>query len=85
MANKSNSFELFRYQILPVDRFFQRDMFTDFSSIEDLLTNKNAIFKESLLSQNDFSNKKHYTVVKKQFDDGEFFLFKIAHNKIINR
>ena len=85
MANKSNSFELFRYQILPVDRFFQRDMFTDFSSIEDLLTNKNTIFKESLLSQNDFSNKRHYTVVKKQFDDGEFFLFKIAHNKIINR
>ena len=85
MNNKSNVFELFRYQLLPVDRFMQPDLFREISSVEQLLEKKNQIFQEALAAQDDFSSRKHVTEVKKRVEESDFFLYQIAHNKKINR
>ncbi len=44
----ASTFELYRYQILPINRFFQADLYDGFRSLEDLLTAKNAIFMDAL-------------------------------------
>lgn len=84
MVNKSHSFELFRYQILPVDRYFQGDLFNGIKTTEELIENKNSFFQEALLCQNDFSNKKYKTVVKLLLQDKDFFLYRVARNKTVH-
>ncbi|ROP11028.1 hypothetical protein EDB60_11980 [Vibrio crassostreae] len=64
MNSKTNTFELFRYQILPIDRYFQGDFFNGVHSVEELIAQKNHFFAEALLGQNDFSNNRHKTIVK---------------------
>lgn len=85
MSSKSITFELFRYQILPIDRYLQGDLFSDVNSIEELIENKNKFFDEVLKSQSDFSSKKHETIVKKVIENGSFYLYRIAHNRKIHR
>lgn len=85
MSSKTNTFELFRYQILPVDRYFQGDLFNGINSIEELIKNKNKFFAEALQGQSDFSNKRHKTVVKLLLQHDDFYLYRIAHNKTIHR
>lgn len=85
MSSKSISFELFRYQILPIDRFLQVDLFSNVNSIEELIENKNKIFDEVLSTQPDFSSKKNKTIVKKLIDNDGFYLYRIARNRKIHR
>lgn len=85
MSSKTNTFELFRYQILPVDRYFQGDFFNGVHNVEELIKQKNKFFAQALLGQSDFSNKRHKTVVKQLLNHGDFYLYRIAHNKTLHR
>lgn len=85
MSNKTNTFELFRYQILPVDRYFQGDFFSGIHDVEELIKHKNKFFAEALQGQGDFSNKRHKTAVKQLLHHDDFYLYRIAHNKTLHR
>ena len=82
---KPTTFQLFRYQLLPIDRFLQSDLFTGVSSIEELIERKNEFFSEAIQVTNSFSDNKHETITKKLIDIDDFFLFRIANNRSIHR
>ena len=48
MKKKYHRFEIYRYQLLPLDRFFQGELFGDVKSVDDLIAKKNEIFSEYL-------------------------------------
>lgn len=82
---KSAVFELYRYQILPIDRFLQGNLLTGVGSLDELISRKNEFFAEALLGASNFSGKRHDTLTKKLYSEDNFFLFRIAHNKSIHR
>lgn len=82
---KPTTFQLFRYQILPINRFIQGNLLTGVSTVEELIKRKNEFFSEAIAGTRNFSDNKHETITKKLVDDGEFFLLQIAHNKSIHR
>ena len=53
MTEKLARFHLYRYQLLPVNRFFQGDMYGA-TSIEELISRKNEFFQEALNSEGIF-------------------------------
>ena len=85
MSRKSASFELFRYQLLPIDRFLQGNLLTGVSSIDELISRKNEFFSEAIHGTKNFSDKRHETITKKLYEKDDFFLLRIAHNKSIHR
>ncbi|MFY0675715.1 MAG: hypothetical protein JXR18_00360 [Neptuniibacter sp.] len=85
MSTKLTSFELFRYQLLPIDRFLQGNLLTGVGSIDDLISRKNEFFSEAVLGTKNFSDNRHETITKKLYEQDGFFLLKIAHNKSIHR
>lgn len=85
MSKKSTSFELFRYQLLPIDRFLQGNLLTGVGSIEELISRKNEFFSEAINGTKNFSDKRHETITKKLYEEKEFFLLRIAHNRSIHR
>ena len=85
MSTKSTSFELFRYQLLPIDRFLQGNLLTGVSSIDELISRKNEFFSEAINGTKNFSDKRHETITKKLYEKDDFFLLRIAHNKSIHR
>ncbi|AMV72605.1 hypothetical protein DBW_2266 [Desulfuromonas sp. DDH964] len=85
MKNSESQFEMFRYQLLPIDRYLQGDLFEDISTVEDLLKKKNNLFSRVLSSKKDFSNKKTQTATKLLLNTEDFFLFRIAANRSLHR
>jgi hypothetical protein len=85
MSTKSTPFQLFRYQLLPIDRFLQGNLLTGVGSIDELISRKNDFFYEAIDGTNNFSDKRNNTITKKLYQDDNFFLLKIAHNKSIYR
>ncbi len=85
MSNKFTTFELFRYQLLPIDRFLQGNLLTGVGSIEELIERKNEFFFEALTETKKYSDSRHETITKKLFQDHEFVILKIAHNRSIHR
>jgi len=47
--DKKHIFKIYRYQLLPVDRFVQGNLFDNYQSIEDIINKKNIIFNEILV------------------------------------
>ena len=84
MNNKLMAFELFRYQLLPIDRYLQGNLLNGVSSIEELIDRKNEFFFASLSATEKFSDSRHETITKKLFQDKEFVLLKIVHNRSIH-
>jgi hypothetical protein len=78
-------FHLFRYQILPINRYFQLSYLSDIKTIEQLLSKKNELFSKALEQVKDFNDSRHETVVKKLYKTDDFFLYKIAINRSIRR
>ena len=78
-------FELYRYQLLPIDRYLQGNLLTGVASVDELIARKNEFFSEALSGANSFSDKKHETVTKRFHERDGFFLFKIATNRSIHR
>lgn len=85
MSTKSTSFELFRYQLLPIDRFLQGNLLTGVGSIDELISRKNEFFSEAISGAKSFSDKRHETITKKLYEKDDFFLLRIAHNRSIHR
>lgn len=79
------SFELYRYQLLPIDRFLQGDLLTGVVTIDELIARKNEFFSEALHGTSSFADKRHETITKKLFEQDDFFLLKIATNRSIHR
>lgn len=84
MAASQQIFQLFRYQLLPIDRFLQTSLLTDVRSIEELLQRKNEFFAEALSGRKDFSVGKYQSVSKELYNDGDFFLFKVGVNRSVH-
>lgn len=78
-------FELYRYQLLPIDRHLQGDLLSGVTSVAELLEMKNEIFSDGLQQVDDFSSGTTQTVTKRLFSEGEFFLYRIAANRSIHR
>jgi len=85
MSSKSTQFELFRYQLLPIDRFLQGNLLTGVGSIEELISRKNDFFYEAVSGTKNFSDSRNETITKKLYEDKDFFLLKVAHNRSIHR
>lgn len=80
---KNIRFDLFRYQILPIDRF-QFSAFTKaverFKSVQEIIDHKNEIFAEVIRQKTDFGRKDNRTQVisKFLFEKDSFFLLQLA-------
>ena len=85
MSNNSTVFQLYRYQLLPIDRYLQGDLLTGVSTIEELIERKNEFFSLSLDGVSGFSDTRHETITKKLYAQNSFYLYRIAHNKTIRR
>jgi len=85
MSTKGTAFQLFRYQLLPIDRYLQGNLLTGVDSIEELVARKNEFFAEAIAGKKNFSDKRYETITKKLYQDREFFLLRIANNRSIHR
>lgn len=85
MNEKTTTFQLYRYQLLPIDRYLQTDMLTGIKSVAELLERKNEFFAEAIRDTKSFSDNSRETITKKLYEDENFFLFRIAVNKSMHR
>jgi len=85
MSSKSTPFQLFRYQLLPIDRYLQGNLLTGVGSVEELIARKNEFFYEAISGIKKFSDKRTETITKKLYQDDDFLLLKIASNRSIHR
>lgn len=73
-------FHLYRYQLLPVDRYFQGDLYGA-ATVEDLIARKNAIFAEALSSPAAFAGGRTQTATQRLAEVDDFLLYRIAANR----
>lgn len=73
-------FHLYRYQLLPVDRFFQGDLYGA-ATVDDLIHRKNAIFAEALKAPGAFGNGRTETATQLLTETDDFLLYRIAANR----
>ena len=76
-------FHLFRYQLLPRNRYFQGDLYGP-KSIDELIEKKNDIFAEALRAPSAFKSERSEIRAQKSFDEENFFLFRIAVNRSVH-
>ncbi len=75
-------FHLYRYQILPIDRYFQGDLYGA-TTIDELLTRKNAIFADALRAPGAFSGGRSQTATQNLAEADDFLLYRIAVNRAL--
>jgi len=89
MKPKKLIFQLFRYQLLPINRYldenFPTNLFSDITTVEELIKNKNKLFKNALETTDGSSNRFHETITKKLFSEDDFYIFRIAKNRSLSR
>jgi len=73
-------FHLYRYQLLPLDRYFQGDLYGP-KTIEDLLARKNEILADALRGPGAFMARRAQTVTQALATAGDFLLYRIAANR----
>lgn len=83
MIEKQARFHIYRYQLLPVDRFFQPDLYGP-KSVEELISKKNDLFNDAINSDMAFQTSKTITSVQKLFERDNFMLFRIAVSRSLN-
>lgn len=76
-------FHLFRYQLLPRDRYFQGDLYGP-NSIEELIKQKNELFSAALRAPTLFKSERTEINAQKLVDSEDFFLYRIAVNRSVN-
>ena len=79
------SFDIFRYQILPKSRSFQAELFGGYSSLEELLTNKNELFFTALGRVEMFHARKTVLRHKILHQDDSSILYRFAANRSLTR
>jgi hypothetical protein len=85
MKSKHITFDLYRYQLLPIDRAFQIELFGGISSLEDLLRQKNYIFFQALRGVREFKSRKTVIRHKVLYHDTEQVLIRFAANRSLTR
>lgn len=75
-------FNLFRYQLLPRNRYFQGDLYGP-KSIDDLISQKNQLFADALRAPTAFKSDRTQIKAQKLYDKEDFILFRIAANRSI--
>ena len=83
MSEKLARFHIYRYQILPINRYFQADLYGP-KSIDELLEKKNDYFQEALNQESAFRTSRTTTQTQKLFQRGDFTLYRIAANRSLN-
>lgn len=73
-------FHLYRYQLLPVDRYFQGDLYGA-ATIDDVIARKNAIFAEALGAPGAFTGGRTQTATQALAQADDFLLYRIAANR----
>lgn len=73
-------FHLYRYQLLPVDRHFQGDLYGA-STVDELIAKKNQIFAEALSSSIAFTGGRTQTATQRLAQAGDLLLYRIAANR----
>jgi len=76
-------FSLFRYQLLPRNRYFQGDLYGP-KSVDELIQRKNDIFADALRAPTLFKGERTDITVQKIHEDSDFFLFRVAINRSVN-
>jgi hypothetical protein len=76
-------FHLYRYQLLPVDRYFQGDLYGA-KSVDELIEKKNEIFSESLGAPGAFVSARTHTVTQSLAKADDFHLYRIAANRSLH-
>jgi hypothetical protein len=85
MTTNSLRFELFRYQLLPQDRFIQEDMLVKHEPLEKILARKNQIFGEALDAINEFRSNRTELATQKLWAVDNVYAFKVAADRSLNR
>jgi hypothetical protein len=85
MKKRVHRFIVFRYQILPIDRYFQGELFGKITSINDLLERKNELLLESINQVHKISEGQNQLIAKKIIEKDDLLLFKYAVNRSIVR
>ena len=77
MKEKKIDFELYRYQILPIDR--QLSIFNEYArDLDELIAKKNDIFYDEILKIEEWKYKNTIIKARKEYDKNNFLLFKFA-------
>lgn len=76
-------FHLYRYQLLPTNRYFQGDLYGA-TSVEELIAKKNEFFQEALNSDGVFKTNRTNTTTQKLFESGDFIFYRVAANRALN-
>ncbi len=77
-------FDLYRYQLLPEDRYLQGEFFEEVSSLEELIKQKNAILHTILKNIKSFKDTRGHTILLNlKYDTGPFLLFRVAVSRSI--
>ena len=82
---KSVSFELYRYQLLPVTRHAQQNLFHDIKSVEDIEKNKNHFVGEILENFPKILHRAYDLNQKKIFYENDVLCLKVAVQKSLER
>lgn len=77
--------ELFRYQLLPRDRFHEPVLFGEPTSLERQLARKNELFAEALRSVAQFRSRRSVIRHKLVSEGPDSLLFKLAANRSMTR
>ncbi len=75
---KNISFNLYRYQLLPKNRFFQGNLFGKIKTIDDLIEQKNNLFYETVINVKEWKNKQTYLKGQLEYKKDNFLLFRFA-------
>ncbi|MHB1384087.1 MAG: hypothetical protein ACYCYC_07130 [Bellilinea sp.] len=78
-------FNIFRYQILPTSRVLQLSWINSFTSIDDLVQQKNVLFLNALLEPDTFTYSRADLVHKIEYQDDELIIIRVGVNRKINR
>lgn len=75
---KNINFNLYRYQILPKDRYFQGNLFGDILTVDDLIAKKNDLFYQQIQTLVQWKGKKISLKGQLEYDQDNFLLFRFA-------
>ncbi len=85
MKYKNISFDLYRYQLLPITQEVQPDMYRSILSVEQLKEQKNILFYEVLSNFPKLVSKGNILHQKVVLKDGDWFAFKLGVQRSIER
>ncbi|WP_271270236.1 hypothetical protein [Aliamphritea hakodatensis] len=84
MASLDITFQLYRYQLLPIDRFLQTSLLNGANTINELIERKNEFFNIALSNVSDSPGKKKDVEIKIITSVGDIYLLKLAKKRKVN-